>query len=268
MFTITKNGLNAITKELEVISNNIANSRTTAFKKSRTEFVDIYSKSLSDNPKSKKGLGALMQGSRKIMKQGSPIMTGNALDLSISGGGFFVLSPTDTSAARFTRDGSFTLNATGDVLTMEGFRVAGYLGEDPSLATEALPINIPLTQISKEGRSINLSALKVNSSGIIEATYGLNETKVIGQIALAKFNNETALRSNGSNTYEATSVSGTQILGEAMKGSFGQIISGALESSNTDITNEMVALLKTQQAFGGNARIMQSTLDVIKRLMG
>ena len=85
MFNITRNGLDAIGKELGVISNNIANSNTNAFKRSRSEFVDFYSKALSSNPKTKSGLGAMLQGTQKIMKQGSPILTGSALDLTISG---------------------------------------------------------------------------------------------------------------------------------------------------------------------------------------
>ena len=89
MFTITRNGLDAISKDLGVISNNIANAGTNGFKRSRTEFVDFYSKALSDSPNNKVGLGSLFQGSQKIMKQGSPIMTGGALDLNISGRGFF-----------------------------------------------------------------------------------------------------------------------------------------------------------------------------------
>ena len=87
MFTITRNGLDAISKDLGVISNNIANAGTNGFKRSRTEFVDFYSKALSDSPNNKVGLGSLFRKS-KIMKQGSPIMTGGALDLNISGRGF------------------------------------------------------------------------------------------------------------------------------------------------------------------------------------
>ena len=72
----------------------------------------------------------------------------------------------------------------------------------------------------------------------------------------------------GANTYKATQKSGEQVLGSGLEGNFGEIISGALESSNTNISNEMVSLLKTQQAFNGNARILQTSVDVTKILMG
>ena len=126
MFSIIRTGLDAANKDLAVISNNIANASTNGFKRSRTEFVDFYSKALSDSPKNKMGLGSLFQGSQKIMQQGSPIMTDGALDLNISGRGFFILSPKIGADPRFSRDGSFSLDAKGNLITTDGFNVAGY----------------------------------------------------------------------------------------------------------------------------------------------
>ena len=199
MFNITRSGLDAIGKELGVISNNIANSNTNAFKSSRSEFVDFYSKALSSSPNSKGGLGAMLQGTQKIMKQGSPILTGSALDLTISGKGFFVLSPREDADPRFTRDGSFSLDANGNLITTEGFNVAGYTrNEDGSINySSALPINIPLTIESSDGRTLLLSQININNRGIIETTYGLNTIIDRGQVALAKFNNETELNLQG-----------------------------------------------------------------------
>ena len=269
MFNITKNGLGAIGKELGVISNNIANANTNAFKRSRSEFVDFYSKALSSNPKTKAGLGSMLQGTQKIMKQGSPILTGSALDLNISGTGFFVLSPKEDADPRFTRDGSFSLDATGNLITTEGFNVAGYeRDQDGNINySSALPLNIPLT-LEEDGKLLLLSKIDINNRGHIETTYGLNTIIQRGQVALAKFNNEIKLKSTGANTYQATQESGAQILGAAMSSNFGQILSGSLESSNTNISMEMINLIKTQQAFNGNARILQSNVEVTRRLMG
>ncbi|PPR26933.1 MAG: Flagellar basal-body rod protein FlgG [Alphaproteobacteria bacterium MarineAlpha9_Bin4] len=269
MFNITRNGLDAISKELGVISNNIANANTTAFKKSRTEFVDLYSKALSSNPKAKTGLGTVLQGTQKIMKQGSPILTDSALDLSVSGKGFFILSPKEGADPRFTRDGSFSLNAQGNLITTEGFNVAGYAIDEAGNRnfSAAVPLKVPLS-IESDGKVLLLSGLNVNNRGVIETTYGLNTIIERGQIALAKFNNEIELKSKGANTYQATQKSGEQILGTAMSSNFGEILSGALESSNTNISGEMINLIKTQQAFNGNARILQSNVEVTRRLMG
>ncbi len=269
MFNITRNGLDAISKQLGVISNNIANSSTTGFKRTRTEFVDFYAKSLSDKPNTNGGLGAFMQGTQKIMQQGSPVMTGGSLDLNISGRGFFVLSPREGADPRFTRDGSFNLDAFGNLITSDGFNVAGYSRDNNGnlIKTAAVPLNIPLSIITKEGRNVSLTALNIDAKGNIETTYGLNNIVRRGQLALAKFTNETALKEKGANTYQANNKSGEQVLGEAMSGSFGEILSGSLESSNTNILNELVNMLQTQQAFNGNARILQSNVDVTRRLM-
>ena len=152
MFTISRNGLDAISKELGVVSNNIANSGTTGFKRSRTEFVDIYSKALSNNKKSNRGLGAFLQGTQKVMQQGAPIMTGGALDLTISGRGFFVLSPKEGADPKFTRDGSFSLDASGNLITTDGFQVAGYKRDENDVLNKstALPINIPLSLMARK----------------------------------------------------------------------------------------------------------------------
>ena len=269
MFTITRNGLDAISKDLGVISNNIANAGTNGFKRSRTEFVDFYSKALSDSPNNKVGLGSLFQGSQKIMKQGSPIMTGGALDLNISGRGFFILSPKIGADPRFTRDGSFSLDASGNLITTDGFNVAGYKRDEVNglVTTSAEPINIPLSIENIEGRTVSLTGINIDAYGNIETTYGLNNIILRGKIALAKFNNDTELKSVGSNAFQATSKSGLQLLGAPLEGNFGEIMSGALESSNTDITNEMVSMMRTQQAFNGNARIMQTSVDITRRLM-
>ena len=268
MFNITKNGLDAIGKELGVISNNIANANTNAFKRSRSEFVDFYSKALSSNPNTKTGLGSMLQGTQKIMKQGSPILTGSALDLNIAGTGFFILSPKEDADPRFTRDGSFSLDANGNLITTEGFNVAGFLRDNEGNLnySSAVPLNIPLS-IEENGKLLILSKVNVNNQGEIESTYGLNTIIKRGQIALAKFNNEIKLKSTGANTYQATQESGEQVIGSAMTSNFGQILSGALESSNTNISAEMINLIKTQQAFNGNARILQSNVEVTRRLM-
>ena len=121
--------------------------------------------------------------------------------------------------------------------------------------------------IRDRGRTVSLTGINIDAYGNIETTYGLNNIVQRGKIALAKFNNDTELKSVGSNAFQATSKSGLQVLGAPLEGNFGEIMSGALESSNTDITNEMVSMMRTQQAFNGNARIMQTSVDITRRLM-
>ena len=147
--------------------------------------------------------------------------------------------------------------------------MAGYRRDELEglIKTTAEPINIPLSIENKEGRTVSLTAIKIDAYGNIETTYGLNDIIQRGQIALAKFNNDTELKSVGANAFQASNKSGLQILGSALQGNFGEIISGALESSNTNIANEMVSMMRTQQAFNGNARIMQASVEITRRLM-
>ena len=92
-FNIALSGLNAAQKDLDVTSNNIANVNTTGFKESRAEFVDVYAASLLSSGKTKVGDGALTADVAQQFSQGSIQFTNNALDLAITGNGFFATVP-------------------------------------------------------------------------------------------------------------------------------------------------------------------------------
>ena len=114
MFNITRSGLDAIGKELGVISNNIANSNKMHLKEAGQSLL-IFTLRPSRHLQIKSGR-SYVTGTQKIMKQGSPILTGSALDLTISGKGF-VLSPREDADPRFTRWLCFSLDATGNLVT-------------------------------------------------------------------------------------------------------------------------------------------------------
>ena len=102
---------------ISLISNNIANSNTTAFKKSYSNFLDIYSKNIDDNPKAFSGMGVINDTPRKQMFQGPLKQTDGALDLAISGLGFLTLESSNNFENRFyTRDGSLGLNSNGEAI--------------------------------------------------------------------------------------------------------------------------------------------------------
>ena len=84
----------------------------------------------------------------------------------------------------------------------------------------------------------------------------------MGQFLLAKFDDESVLRSIGNNRYVATDSSGNEQTGAAMTGGFGEIQSGTLEMSNVSIMDELVSLIKAQQSFNGAARLMQSEIEI------
>ena len=95
----------------------------------------------------------------------------------------------------------------------------------------------------------------------------LDTEVLIGNFALSKFTNDPGLNPVGKNRYQQNIKSGAPIFGIPMEGSFGKIEAGNLERSNVDVTTEMVNMLKTQQAFSGVSRLLQTEVDITKRLI-
>ena len=140
----------------------------------------------------------------------------------------------------------------------------GYLGQD----NEVLKNLIIPPKKTNEDQSISLiSNINVNSKGKITATYGLDDEVIIGNFILASFPNETGLRQVGNNRYQINAKSGLPNFGIPMNDAFGKIEPGNLERSNVDVTSEMITMLKAQQAFSGVSRLLQTEVDVTKRLI-
>jgi len=148
-FNIALSGLNAAQKDLDVTSNNIANVNTTGFKESRAEFVDVYAASLLASGKTKVGDGVLTSDVAQQFSQGSIQFTNNALDLAITGNGFFATVPTlDSLETSYTRAGQFKLNSDNFVVNSQGGHLLGFpVNADGSSASVSLstasPIRIP-----------------------------------------------------------------------------------------------------------------------------
>ncbi|WP_286265339.1 flagellar hook protein FlgE [Thalassotalea atypica] len=148
-FNISLSGLNAAQKDLDVTSNNIANVNTTGFKESRAEFVDVYAASLLAGGKTKVGDGVLTADVAQQFAQGSIKFTNNALDLAITGNGFFATVPEiDSLEKTYTRAGEFKLNADNFVVNSSGGHLLGFpVNPDGSSSSVALstaePIRIP-----------------------------------------------------------------------------------------------------------------------------
>jgi flagellar hook protein FlgE len=148
-FNIALSGLNAAQKDLDVTSNNIANSSTTGFKESRTEFVDVYAASLLASGKTKVGDGVLTADVAQQFSQGSIQFTSNALDLAITGNGFFATVPDiDSLDVSYTRAGQFKLDSDNFVVNSQGGHLLGFpvnpdgTSSSVSLST-AKPVLIP-----------------------------------------------------------------------------------------------------------------------------
>ena len=148
-FNIALSGLNAAQKDLDVTSNNIANVNTTGFKESRAEFVDVYASSLLAAGKTKVGDGVLTADVAQQFQQGSIQFTNNALDLAITGNGFFATVPElDSLETSYTRAGQFKLNDSNFVVNSGGGFLLGFpVNSDGSSSSVSLstaePVLIP-----------------------------------------------------------------------------------------------------------------------------
>ena len=265
MLSILKSALNANSRERGLVSNNIANANSTAFKKSTANFEHIYSIQKSTDPDTFSGQGVGISDPRIQMSQGSLQETGGALDLAITGTGFFpVIQGDQVETPFFTRDGSFNITSKGEVVTNDGLKVMGFLGDEKAVLKNLI---IPTTKQNADQTTSIISNINVGSNGKITATYGLDEEVIIGSFALASFVNGPGLTPVGNNRFQNNNKSGLPTFGFPMNGSFGKINPGNLERANVDITSEMVTMLKTQQAFSGVSRLLQTEIDISKRLI-
>jgi flagellar hook protein FlgE len=121
-------------------------------------------------------------------------------------------------------------------------------------------------QAATEYRTSYLQGVSINSKGLIKATYGDGSAFDVGYIALATFRNDSALKPTGNTNFIATGDSGDATLVQAGAPAAGDILSGTLEQANVDITQELMTMLRAQQVYNGNARMLQTAVEVASRI--
>jgi flagellar hook protein FlgE len=258
-------GMKGFQVKLDVIGNNIANVNTVGFKKSRVVFQDILSQNLSGvtapeagerggvNPK-QVGLGSTMGAIDTLHTPGSPMTTGVMTDLSIEGDGFFLVMPPGGSedAPLYTRAGNFYRDAAGNLVTGQGFLVLGDGG----------PIQLDEGVVSFE-ISRNGDIIGINEDGTSE---------VIATLQLGFVQNPGGLRKVGGSLYEMTpnaNPGGEHNLSTIAdaEGRLAQIISGQLEMSNVDLTEEFTEMIVAQRGFQANSRIITTSDEILQELV-
>lgn len=402
-FYTSLSGLRAAQTDLAVISHNLANVSTSGFKKSRSEFADVIASSVGTNPTQAIGSGTVVKANRQQFSQGNLVQTSSALDIAISGDGFFAVKPQlDGGPVNFTRNGSFLVNAdryvvdgagshlqaypvdgsgavvasglssavnvrlpatsgtpvptqnvalslnlpsggaipatttfdrfdpssynestqttifdaegnaqvlttyfkretispstwsaynfVGDqALTVGGvdeitlaFDAAGTLtspttpntfdaftpASSPNPQVIALDFGTATTQLgspfdvaaaSQDGVAVGqLQGVTVDNEGLIRASFSNGETRTLGKVLLANFANPSGLRQLGTSTWAPTGLSGTPVLGEPNSNGFGGLLSGTIERSNVDQTEELVGLIAAQRNFQANAKALET----------
>lgn len=395
-FTIALSGLSAASDDLGVTANNIANSNTNGFKKSRSEFAEVYAVSSESLAANSTGSGVRLNSVAQQFDQGNIDFTGNSLDLAIAGEGFFTLS--ENGSLSYTRAGAFSVDRDGYVGDADGRRLQVYpslgngafntgglqdlrllTGQNPPQQTAeiTLGVNLPAdatvpavgvfdpndplsfnhttsttiydslgathtasvyfirgaapntwdTRVYIDGNTVGganpvsfdaagqlvspatgivtsppydpangaspinldldlqlttqfggsygvntlaqdgfasgrLTGIEVDQSGVVFARFTNGRADEIGKVALSNFASLENLGQVGDTNWVETFASGDALRGEAGTASFGLIQSGALESSNVDLTNQLVNMITAQRNFQANAQVI-STADAI-----
>lgn len=120
-------GLNAASKQLEVIGNNVSNANTVGFKQSRAEFADVFANSLTGSGGTQIGIGTTLATVAQQFTQGNITATNNSLDIAINGNGFFRMS--SNGAITYTRNGQFQLDKFGYIVDSANKRLTGYAAD-------------------------------------------------------------------------------------------------------------------------------------------
>ncbi len=229
---------------VNTISNNLANVNTTGFKKARTEFDDLLYETVQEagarssgdseyNVGIQVGSGSKVSATRKMHTQGSPQMTNNPYDLMVNGEGFFGVIG-NNGEMKFTRDGSFNVDAQGNLVTRAGQRVFPGIVVPP-----------------------NIMSINIAENGVVEAFLRNSPEPInLGQIPVFTFANPTGMRSEGGNLLAATQASGQAIQSVPGQDNAGIVMQGAIESSNVNVMNEMTDLIKAQRAYEMNSKVM------------
>ncbi len=245
--SIAATGMLAQQMNVEVISNNIANMNTTAYKRQRVEFQDLLyqdQRRVGSNSSDQgtivpsglqMGVGVRAASVYRLPTQGALTLTDNRLDLAIKGDGFFnVLLPNGQTA--YTRAGSFQLSPTGQIVTQDGYTV------QPG-------VTIPQNTID----------ISVNPSGQVVAKIdGQVNPTILGPLSLTNFPNVGGLQSIGNNLLLQTPASGNPVTGIPGQVGFGSLQQGFLEASNVNSVTEITNLITAQRAYELNSKVIQS----------
>jgi flagellar basal-body rod protein FlgG len=246
-------GMAAQELNVQVISNNIANMRTTGYKKQRAAFQDLIYDHVRRIGAQASDQGTILPvgidlgggvktvGTPRSMTQGTLSQTGNDLDLAIRGEGFFKILMTDGTFT-YTRDGTFTTDGQGRVVNAQG---------------NLLQPTITIPQ--------NASSLTINTQGQMSVTVpGSTTPTVIGQIGLTRFINKAGLQPVGDNLFTDTPASGPPQDGTAQVDGYGDIQQGNLEQANVEVVSEVSDLIAAQRAYEMNAKVVSAADQMLQ----
>ena len=250
---IASTGMAAQEQNVNVISNNIANMRTTGYKRQRAEFQDLlyqeYRRAGSTTSDSgtqvpvgvEIGSGVKIAATPRVMSQGSVVASDKELDMAVQGEGYFMVNMPDGRTA-YTRDGSFERDSTGKLVTVDGYEV------QPG-------ITIP----------DNANSVSISPDGVVSAVIGTATAPTqLGQLQLARFANKGGLESIGNNMFTETAASASAQVGAPNASGMGNIMQSYLEEANVNAVTEIADLIAAQRAYEMNARVVTGADEMLQ----
>ena len=249
---IAATGMAAQQLRVEVISNNIANMSTAAYRPRTAEFSDLmYQQHLTPGTITSQvgtvvpagiqlGTGVKPSSVSMEITQGGLRETSSELDLAIDGTGFFeVTLPSGESA--YTRDGKLNRSPDGEIVTMDGFPLADGI------------------VIPEEARSISIS----RDGEVVAYFDGESDGQPIGNISLVRFINEKGLEAMGDNMFRQTEASGPPNQLVAGTEGMGLIRQGYLEESGVDVVQEISELIEAQRGYELNSKVITAADEML-----
>jgi flagellar basal-body rod protein FlgG len=247
--------MSAQSTNVEVIANNIANSNTTAFKRSLAEFSDlIYQQErLAGVPNqagagnipeaTQIGLGVQLTAIQGIFTQGPLNQTNNTFDLALQGNGFFQVQGLNNQTL-YTRAGNFNVNNNGMLVTSDG-----------SLVVPNINIGNVFVKV------------QVNQTGVVSVDKGDGKgLQPVGQLTIALFPNQSGLQAIGNNYYMETQSSGNPQVNNPGQPGYGTIQQGYLEQSNVDPVQEITNLINAQRNYEMNSKVVQAADEMYQTI--
>ena len=226
----------ALERELDVVANNIANINTTGYKADGSMFEEFLSSSARGAGTASRVSFVQDRGTWRDMSAGPIEHTGNPLDVAVSGKGFLVVQT--PRGERYTRNGSFQINADGELVTSDGYQVLGDGG----------PIKLQRTD-----RQVQISA-----DGTISVREGTSKVdSQRGKLRLVSFANMQQLQKDSSSTFTVTGGAQAQAADTST-----QLVQGSLEKSNVRGVVEMSRMIEITRSYGQVAAWLQQQTDL------
>lgn len=251
---ISKTGMEAQQTQLDHISHNLANSATNGYKKSHAVFEDLMYQNLRQAGANSSeqttlptglqvGLGTRAVATSRSFAQGNLQQSSNPLDVAVRGAGFFEVQMPDGTTG-YTRDGSFQVNAQGQLVTNNGYLVQ------------------PGITVPQNALSVSIAADGTVTASIPNQT----QPQTLGTLQLVNFVNPAGLEPKGQNLYTETAASGTPTAGTPGQNGLGALQQGFVETSNVNVVEELIGMIQTQRAYELNSKAIQTSDQMLQKL--